>query len=411
MNYKKAVLIVIISTALFSLLIGGLYYLVNRDIATITDPVSNSQDDGLVAEVLIVSGEEDSEVLEEKVSTEDILSIENSLIGTSTTASTIATSTGIQQKSSSLISASGLTSLSSSTYIVAFVGDIGISSSSKRVLSLIKEEASAAVILGDFDYADRADLWTKILDEKLGKTFPLIMVIGNHDEKKWAEYIVDIKKRLAQTPSVTCRGDIAIKSVCAYKDMRILISAPGIASLKTASQVYADYISTEGKGLGDKTWNICAWHKNQKRMQVGEKGDSAGWEPYEACSTLGYPIMTAHEHTYSRTFLFSNIKTQELNRHESIALSANAGLTEAKTIDQLKLAPGKTFVAVSGLGGKSIRPQMRSDIWWSAIYTSTQRAKPGALFCAFNYKGDTKRALCYFKNIDGEVKDVFVMER
>ncbi|MFM2383702.1 MAG: hypothetical protein RIQ72_274 [Candidatus Parcubacteria bacterium] len=407
MNYKKAVLIVILATVFFALLVGVLYYFAIQNSSVISEVSDTQGGVSTYTEYTDVQNqnpkgdaEVDSEIEEEKVSVKEIEDIENGVIATTTSVQT-----------GGLIYAPGLTSLSSSTYIVAFVGDIGINSDSRKVLSLVKQEASASVILGDFDYADRPDLWSKMLDEQLGRTFPLIMLIGNHDEKKWSEYLADIKSRLARTPAVNCRGDIAVKSVCAYKDMRVVITAPGISSLQASSSVYADYIETEGAKLDAKTWNLCAWHKNQRRMQVGTKADEAGWETYEACDALGFPIMTAHEHSYSRSFLFSDVKKQELTRHESIALNANAGLKEAKTIDHLKLAAGKTFVMVSGLGGKSIRPQTRNDAWWSSIYTSTQGAKPGALFCAFNYKGDTKRALCYFKNIDGEVKDVFLMER
>lgn len=404
MNYKKAVLIVIWATVFFALFIGALYYFAIHTPPAISD-IYNPEDS--TSSYSTVQNQDpkdntqvDSELEEEKVSTKEIEDIENGVI---------ATTTGMQ--AGGLISASGLTSLSSSTYIVAFVGDIGIGADSRKVLSLVKQEASAAVILGDFDYADRPDLWSKMLDDQLGRTFPLIMLIGNHDEKKWSEYLADIRSRLTRTPSVVCRGDIATKSVCSYKDLRVVLTAPGISSLETKSTTYAEYIKNEGAKLGNTTWNICAWHKNQRRMQVGTKEDEAGWETYEACNTLGFPIVTAHEHSYSRSFLFSDIQMQELVRHESIALNANAGLKEVKTVDHLKLAPGKTFVTVSGLGGKSIRAQTRNDAWWSVIYTSNQGAKPGAQFCAFNYKGDTKRALCYFKNIDGEVKDVFLVER
>lgn len=393
MNYKKAVLIVILATVFFALFVGALYYFAIQNSPTIPNTVDIQSRLSTDTEYTDVQNVQNQHLKE-------IEDIKNGVI---------ATTTSVQTKE--LISAAGLTSLSSSTYIVAFVGDIGINNDSRSVLSLVKQEASAAVILGDFDYDDRPDLWSKMLDEQVGRTFPLMMLIGNHDEKKWSEYLADIKSRLARTPAITCRGDIAVMSVCAYRDVRVVITAPGISSLETDSAVYADYIKTEGEKLGKATWNLCAWHKNQRRMQVGTKQDETGWETYEACNALGFPIMTAHEHSYARSFLFGDVKKQELTRHESIALNANAGLKEAKTIDHLKLVPGKTFVTVSGLGGHSIRAQTRKDAWWSSIYTSTQGAKPGALFCAFNYKGDTKRALCYFKNIDGEVKDVFLMER
>lgn len=229
MNYKKAVLIVILATVFFALFVGALYYFAIQNSPTIPNTVDIQSRLSTDTEYTDVQNVQNQHLKE-------IEDIKNGVI---------ATTTSVQTKE--LISAAGLTSLSSSTYIVAFVGDIGINNDSRSVLSLVKQEASAAVILGDFDYDDRPDLWSKMLDEQVGRTFPLMMLIGNHDEKKWSEYLADIKSRLARTPAITCRGDIAVMSVCAYRDVRVVITAPGISSLETDSAVYADYIKTEGE--------------------------------------------------------------------------------------------------------------------------------------------------------------------
>jgi hypothetical protein len=54
-----------------------------------------------------------------------------------------------------------------------------------------------------------------------------------------------------------------------------------------------------------------------------------------------------------------------------------------------------------------VRPQQRGGDWWASIYTETQGAEPGALFCTFNVGGDARRANCYFKAIGGLVVDAF----
>lgn len=341
------------------------------------------------------------ELEEENVSAESVKNFENQN----------SSSTIFLADSKSVIDAKGIVSLASSTYIMAFVGDIGISSSSRAVLSLIKKDASAAVLLGDFDYADRPDYWKTILDQELGPTYPLIFVMGNHDENKWATYLADIKDHLSRTPDIKCTGTLGTMSLCSYKDTRVIVTAPGMDSLGRQSQIYTDYILKIGKVLNDDTWNICAWHKNQQLMQIGDKTDEVGWGPYTACNTLGFPVMTGHEHSYARSFVFSDVAKQITIPHEQVSVVKNIGIAEDHKVDFLSIAPGKTFVTVSGIGGHSIRVQKRNGPWWSAIDSATQGAQFGALFCAFNYAGNSKQALCYFKNINGEVKDMFVVGR
>jgi len=58
---------------------------------------------------------------------------------------------------------------------------------------------------------------------------------------------------------------------------------------------------------------------------------------------------------------------------------------------------------VSGLGGWDIRSQKRWADWWASVYTSTQGATHGALFCDFG----SQFAECYFKATDGAVPDRF----
>ena len=73
----------------------------------------------------------------------------------------------------------------------------------------------------------------------------------------------------------------------------------------------------------------------------------------------------------------------------------------------MQLEKGKTFVFHSGLGGKSIRVQKLNGPWWAAIYTKTQGANYGALFCTFNVNGVANQASCYFMDIDGVIPDQF----
>ena len=82
------------------------------------------------------------------------------------------------------------------------------------------------------------------------------------------------------------------------------------------------------------------------------------------------------------------------------------------------MAPGATFVFVSGIAGASIRDQERClpttypygcKGEWASIYTSDQNAQYGALFIEFHVDGDPNKARGYFKDIDGAVVDQFTV--
>ena len=147
----------------------------------------------------------------------------------------------------------------------------------------------------------------------------------------------------------------------------------------------------------DSIWKICSWHKNQRLMQVGNQQDEVGWGPYEECREGGAIVATGHEHSYARTHLMDNFETQSI----------------VSTSSTLQIEKGKSFAFVSGLGGKSTRVQndaLAANPWWAAVYTATQGANSGALFCIFSENGVRDRAHCYFKDIDGIIADEFDLQ-
>jgi hypothetical protein len=140
-------------------------------------------------------------------------------------------------------------------------------------------------------------------------------------------------------------------------------------------------------------------------MQVGGKSDEVGWVAYETCREHGAIIATGHEHSYSRT------KTLVSTQHQTVDW-------EWPEPNSLRVAPGATFVFVSGLGGRSVRDQERClpttypygcNGEWAKIYTSDQGAQPGALFIEFHVDGNPNLARGYFKNINGEIIDEFTV--
>jgi len=286
---------------------------------------------------------------------------------------------------------------SSSQFTVAYFGDQGLGEHSRAVLSLIKSEnVQLAVHLGDLEYHDDPTAWNNQIDAILGTDFPYIAVIGNHDELKWPEYQQKIKERLARTGStVKCDGNIGTESTCHIGNLDIVMSAPGITDFSPTEQLeYTEHQLALGHDEG-AAWETCAWHKDHSSMQVGSKTDEVSIDMYEACRKAGAVIAAAHEHSYSRSYLLSNFKTP----------------TIVSTSSVLNIAPGKSFVFVSGLGGESIRSQVLKNKWWASVYTSTQHATYGAMFCTYNVGGDPTLAACRFKNIKGQIVDSFQIRR
>ena len=282
---------------------------------------------------------------------------------------------------------------------VAFIADQGTSRNANNVLQLIAEEnAQLLLIQGDLGYKkNTAAGWEDNLIRILGPEFPVLAVVGNHENYEWNEYKQILSERIAKISEMTCEGDIGVKALCNYDALSIVQVAPGIDEVDGVlpEDDYPQFILDSFHENTSK-WRICSWHKNQSLMQIGQKGDETGWGVYEACLNVGALIATGHSHTYSRTHLLSSFKEQ----------------TVVNTSDHLVLEKGRSFAFVNGLGGKKIREQKSDGDWWAASYSRTQGAKHGALFCTFKIS----TAECYFKSISGiipftqDIPDTFTLE-
>jgi uncharacterized protein (TIGR03437 family) len=176
-----------------------------------------------------------------------------------------------------------------------------------------------------------------------------------------------------------------VQSTVKYKGLCFVLVAPDV--IGSGHDVYL----RNQLAADNSIWKIAGWHKNQRLMQVGLKLDEAGWAVYEEARKGGAILATAHEHSYSRTHLLSNMPDR----------------TIVNTANVLNVAKNQSFAFVSGLGGQSIRPQFLSGAWWASIYTSSQGAKSGALFGVFNADGVANRAKFYFKDVGGKIVDQF----
>jgi endoglucanase len=290
---------------------------------------------------------------------------------------------------------------------VAFIGDSGAKNGGRdhnfgSVLRLIQTEGADMVIhQGDLDYIDNPQAWESVVNEILGNDFPYFASVGNHDQGYWSEYQTLFRERMNRIPGAECQGDYGVNSLCTYKGLPFVLSGIGTLPGQKDNSSQISYIRNK-LGSSLSPWKVCSWHKNQKTMNIGHKGDETGWDAYEACREVGAIIATGHSHTYSRT------KT---------LLDMSQGMLDPDWPDanNVRVAPGASFAFVSGLGGKHARTQGRCEnpesdpscSIWGKIYTQNQGAIPGALFITFNEAGDANKARGEFINVNGELIDRF----
>ena len=284
---------------------------------------------------------------------------------------------------------------------VAFTGDQSLGSDPEEVLRLVVAEgAEALFIQGDFDYSDDPAAWEAMLNDTLGPDFPVIALVGNHDEAAWygaGGYQERLAARMQRT-RVPWLGELGVQATVNYKGLFVVQTAAGVFDgYDHAAFIRASLANDQS------IWSISGWHKLMADMQVGGKGDETGWEVYEESRRGGAIIATAHEHSYSRTHLLSHMENQTVaSTSQPLVLAADGAGTSADE--------GRTFAFVSGLGGSSIRDQERTGDWWASVYTSTQGANNGALFAVFNVNNDPRLARFYFKDVTGQKIDEFMVQ-
>jgi hypothetical protein len=307
---------------------------------------------------------------------------------------------------------------------VAFIGDSGYGAEFDAVLKLIKNEGADLVLhQGDFDYSrDPRGFFGKI-DAILGPNFPYLASVGNHDIASWNAgcgdadgcYAQLLKQRMARIGITPDDPDLNDQMYAVtYRGLKLVFVGQERWGGNT---IYPRYIQSQLAGDAH-IWKICGWHKNQKALQLGNKSDEMGWGVYEICRQNGAIISNGHEHSYSRTKTLTHMQnlTVDANQHPLVdGVPSNP--------DQLLLAPGHSFVVVSGIAGRGMREQERCEPFaypysgepgcnyiWAKGYTASQTGgleKSGALFIIFNDNGDPTSARGYFKTSDGEIVDEF----
>ena len=281
---------------------------------------------------------------------------------------------------------------------LAVIGDSGVGPDATAVLQLIANEGADMVLhLGDFDYIDDPAAFESSIDAVLGSDFPYFVTVGNHDLPDWSTYQANFLDRLSRVAGASCTGEYGVNAACTYRGLSFVLS--GVGTLGGGHDAYL-----QNQLASDQhRWRVCAWHKNQAAMQVGSKADEVGWAAYETCRQYGAMILTGHEHSYSRTKTLVDMADQIVD-------------PDWPSASEVRVAPGATFSAVSGLGGRPVRPQVRClpstppygcNGEWASISTSTNGGTFGALFIEFNVDGDPTKGRGTFKDVNGQVVDSF----
>ena len=150
---------------------------------------------------------------------------------------------------------------------VAFIGDQGLTLTSRASLQLIKDEVADVVLhQGDFDYADDPEAWDQQINDILGPNFPYFASIGNHDVLAWPGYQQKLQARLDRVGGAICTGDLGVKSACTYQGLFFVLSGAG-----TKGSDHATYIR-DRLAFDKSTWRICSWHKPESTEGVGVRG-------------------------------------------------------------------------------------------------------------------------------------------
>lgn len=293
--------------------------------------------------------------------------------------------------------------------LVALVGDMGRGDEGQAVYQRVLDEgADLLILLGDFGHSP--NIWSEKMSATFGDSFPIFAVPGNHDIQAWSDYQSKLAERLAKIPGVVCTGDLGVDASCTYRGLHVLLS--GIGTIGAQAE-HENYIA-HALAADTSPWSLCVWHRNQRDLQAGDKDDDVGWPAFRSCQDDGSIIVMGHEHSYART----RTLTQIGDRNHGHGACGLPGL--------LDVGPGRTFTAVSGLGGKSIRRFDASlhedDTWWATLYTSDYyrrngveitdfTAQYGVLFLRFNVDAAPSAARGYFKTIQGEIIDDFMVSR
>lgn len=282
-------------------------------------------------------------------------------------------------------------------YTVAFFGDQGINNNAVAVMNMIKDEGADMIMhAGDLDYIGEPDEWVAQIALVFPDDFPYFAVFGDKEEGSLTgsgsyQEVCETRMNLIGVP---WDGSLGIQSSFTYNGIFFLQTAPGVAGSN-----HDTYIRNQ-LAANNNIWRVSVWHKNMRDLSPGLIGSSIGWDIYRESRQAGVFIITGDDHIYGRSHLLSSMENQ-------VIASTSDTLVLVKDDPATSEDEGRSFVAVSGLGGRGINDQRNFDPVWASVYSRSQSARPGALFGVFNYNGQADLARFYFKDIDGNIPDSF----
>ncbi|MBZ0266572.1 fibronectin type III domain-containing protein, partial [bacterium] len=296
-------------------------------------------------------------------------------------------------------------------YKVAFVGDTDFGPDFQQVLDLMaRENVDAVVHAGDLAYSSLGiGEFMGRIENTLGPDFPYFASVGNHDIAYWPTYQAHLEP-LAAANGITWDGDYGTQSSHEFQGIHYVMVAPGDVAGDHAAYVRDQHAASNAM------WKVTVMHRNMRIYQLDNKFDATGWGVYEESRKAGAFLSTGHAHCYGRTFELADFENAVVSHFDDSLTNPIALLPDY--IGTGSLDEGRSFVFVSGLGGRSIRTQGQcAGGWgpgaespcdvWGAAYTLDQSATWGALIGQFNYGGDESLARFTFMNVDDEIVDEF----
>jgi hypothetical protein len=290
---------------------------------------------------------------------------------------------------------------------VAFMGDEGLGVEQLQVLEMVAERADLLVFLGDLDYLNSPPFWKTQVDVGLGdEDFPWLVAAGNHDTPAWSEYAAIIDDHIAKMPDAVCEGETGVNQTCTFRGLRLILSGVG-----TKGEDHEEFLQ-DTLVADDHIWRACAWHKNQRDMQIGTKSDEVGWDAYRICQEGAAFVATGHEHSYARTLTLIDVGNEQ------------TGHGAYGAPDTMLVSEGSNFVFVAGTAGQPYRsyyPDYHDDdTWWASWYADNGYMRNGemlpsppggpyngAMLITFNVDGDPHRAHGEFVTYEGTVLDSY----
>lgn len=315
---------------------------------------------------------------------------------------------------------------------IALIGDTEAGGGFASVLKLINaERANAVMINGDLGYGSSPSSWKqRLLASVNPDSLAVIGALGNHDMGKNAATYVSVFAGLRNEKNglkAACTGgtamtqnrDIAaVDEVCTLGNVTIVASAIG----QLFSKAYFETrLEQKLKAAPSANWKLAGYHFTLSSMNPGLKGTQSSARFFEILRQHGAIGAQAHTHSVMASCPISSPFRS--------ARAATACHPEFKALEARFVAPGTGLYLDSSVGGKEARNRGRCknpaesgckhmiDLITGDGYTRVDGTKLtkfnrlGALFIVFNHERDPKKALAYFKSVDGQTIFKFAILR